>query len=244
MVGPTIGITSSMRWASDDESMGREVRRHADLLESLGAEVVILARGRRTTEALERHRLGGVLFSGGGDVDASLYGGRSDLSWDRADDERDSGELALVRAAFAQRVPTLCVCRGIQVANVAFGGTLIEDIKLELGENYAIKHHQVRELEKLHNEYSHEVRLESGSRLANLIGVQRLPTNSLHHQAIRDVAAPLRAVGHTDDGIIEAVELTVPDFFFLGVQWHPESLPGDNASIRMYSAFIEAARTR
>jgi putative glutamine amidotransferase len=241
LVRPTIGVTSSMRWTSDDEAIGREVRRHADLLESLGAEVVILARGRRTAEALDRHRLGGVLFSGGGDVEASLYGGRAELSWDRADGERDSGELALVRKTFAQRVPTLCVCRGIQVANVAFGGTLIEDIKAELGDAYTIKHHQVRELEKQHNEHSHEVRLEEDSGLAKIVGSDRFLINSIHHQAIGAVAAPLRAVGFAGDGIVEAVELAVPDFFFFGVQWHPESLPSDGESVRLYSAFVEAA---
>jgi putative glutamine amidotransferase len=244
LVRPAIGITSAMRWTSDDEGIGREVRRHADLLESLGAEVVVLARGRRTAEALERHQLAGVLLSGGGDVEASLYGGRTDLSWDRADSERDSGELTLVRKAFAGRVPTLCVCRGIQVANVAFGGTLIEDIKTELGASYTIKHHQVRELEKQHNEHSHEVRLDAGSGLAKIVGSERFLTNSIHHQAIRAVAAPLRAVGYTDDQIIEAVELAVPDFFFFGVQWHPESLPSDEASRRIYSAFVEAAASQ
>lgn len=231
-----------MNWTSDEGTIGREVCRHADLLESHGAEVVVLARGRRTAEALERYRLGGVLFSGGGDLEPSLYGGRTDLNWDSADGERDSGELALIRKTFAQRVPTLCVCRGIQIVNVAFGGTLIEDIKAELGANYTIKHHQVRELEKLHNQRSHEVRLESSSEMAELVASDRFLTNSIHHQSIRAVAAPLRAVGRTEDGVIEAVELTAPDFFFFGVQWHPESLPDDDVSVKLYSAFVDAAR--
>lgn len=210
------------------------------LLESLGAQAVVLPRGG-STEVVERCSLDGILFSGGGDVSASLYGGRVELSWDRIDAERDAGELALFRKGFAQRLPMLCVCRGMQIANIAFGGTLIEDIEREFGVNYRIQHHQVRELGKPPEERTHEVQIKKGSELSNIIGAKRFWTNSVHHQSIRVLAPPLRAVAHADDGVIEAVELAAPDFFFFGVQWHPESLPADEASTQLYSAFIEAA---
>jgi putative glutamine amidotransferase len=210
------------------------------LLRSLGANSVILPGGDETARAMEIYDLQGILFSGGGDVAADYYGGRRDLCWD-GDSKRDAGELSLLRGGFEARIPILCVCRGLQLANVAFDGTLIEDIGTELGERYSVKHHQVRELDKPPSERTHEVQLEADSDLARVLGARTLQTNSIHHQAIRMLAEPLRAVGHTGDGIVEAVELAIPDRFFYGVQWHPESLPADEASIRLYRAFVEAA---
>ncbi|MGD0967483.1 MAG: gamma-glutamyl-gamma-aminobutyrate hydrolase family protein [Candidatus Aquilonibacter sp.] len=240
MVRPTIGITSPLEWVDEEDLEQHEAGRHAKLLQSLGAATVIIPRGRATAEALGHLKLDGLLFSGGGDVDASLYGGRSELAADRVDGVRDAGELALLRRAFAQRVPMLCVCRGMQLANVAFGGTLIEDIP-SLGDDFGIKHHQVRELGIPASEPTHQVVVQHRSMLASILGRSTTWTNSLHHQALRDLAAPISAVAHTADGIVEAVELTARDQFFMGVQWHPESLPDCHESKRLYFAFIQAS---
>ncbi len=239
---PTIGITSPACHSSAEEQRGAEVQRHFRLLESLGADVVVIAKGKPAAQALESHSLKGILFSGGGDVDASLYGGSEELSWDRVDAERDAGEVALLRRAYAQQIPMLCVCRGMQLANVALGGKLIEDIQSELGGQYRLSHHQLRELERPPRERVHEVSVDPDSALAGILGSNRIWTNSLHHQAIRTVAPALRAVGHAEDGVIEAVELLDRQFFFFGVQWHPEFLPADESSVRLYTAFLEAAR--
>ena len=241
MARPIIGITSPLQPDAKHTAGEAEVTRHARLLERLGAATVVLPRGESTGDALSRLQLQGILFSGGGDVSSALYGGSPELSDDRVDPDRDAGELALLRNAFAARVPTLCVCRGLQLANIAFGGTLVEDIKSELGADYRISHHQERDLNRPATEATHEVHLESTSLLAAIIGTNVVWTNSLHHQAIRTLAPPLASTGRTDDGIIEAIELIARDFFFQGVQWHPESLPDDAASIRLYSALIEAA---
>ncbi|MGH7737172.1 MAG: gamma-glutamyl-gamma-aminobutyrate hydrolase family protein [Candidatus Tyrphobacter sp.] len=238
----TIGITAPAYQLSGSQTSGSEVQRHIAFLESLGAQSVVLTQGKATSEAVKSHELNGLLFSGGGDVAASLYGGREDLSWDRVDPERDAGELSLLRLAYAEQVPMLCVCRGMQIANVALGGTLIEDIPAELGPRYSISHHQVRDLKRPPREQVHEVHMSEDSQLARIFGDVRVWTNSLHHQAIRALAPPLRGVGYTEDGIIEAVELTYPEFFFYGVQWHPEYLPADEASVRLYAAFLDAAK--
>jgi len=174
-------------------------------------------------------------------VSATLYGGKPELAFDRVDLARDTGELTLLRTAYAERVPMLCVCRGLQLANIAFGGTLIEDIKTELRSNYSICHNQVRELKIPANQTTHEVHAEAGSLLEEITGERSFPTNSVHHQALRSIAPPLTSIAHTDDGIVEAVELVARDFFFLGVQWHPEALPDDNVSSLIYSALINAA---
>jgi putative glutamine amidotransferase len=238
---PVIGITSPLE-SIDEEELGKyEVGRHKKLLESLGAATVILPRGKATAQALDRHQFDGLLFSGGGDVAPELYGGRADLAGNRVDPIRDAGEMALLRRAFAQRIPTFCVCRGMQLANIAFGGTLIEDLPSELGARYVIKHHQVRELAKPANVATHEVSINRQSMLCEIAKQTSLQTNSLHHQAIRTLAAPFISAGTTADDVIEAIELKVRDFHFVAVQWHPESLPGTSASARMYSALIAAA---
>jgi putative glutamine amidotransferase len=239
---PTIGITSPLESIDEEDLAKYEVGRHKRLLESVGARVVILPRGKATASALDRSQLDGLLFSGGGDVAPELYGGRPELADNRVDTVRDAGEMALLWRAFAERVPTLCVCRGMQLANIAFGGTLIEDLPSELASRYEIKHHQVRELNKPPAIATHEVAATPESLLQQITSQTSLWTNSLHHQAIRALAPPLVATGATHDGVIEAIELKARDYYFLGVQWHPESLPDAASSTQIYSALVRAAR--
>lgn len=239
---PTIGITSPLESVEEEDLAKHEVGRHKTLLEVAGAKAVILARGDATASALDRLQLDGLLFSGGGDVAPDLYGGRTDLANDRVDPVRDAGELALLWRAFAERMPTLCVCRGMQLANVAFGGTLIEDLSSEFGPRYQIKHHQTRELNEPPTVGTHRVAVRPGSLLRQITVRASISTNSLHHQAIRVLAPPLAAVGTTPDDVIEAVELKARDYHFLGVQWHPESLPGDSSSALIYAALVRSAR--
>lgn len=239
---PTIGITSPLESIDEEDLAQYEVGRHKRLLESAGANVVILPRGQATASALDRCKLDGLLFSGGGDVAPDLYGGRAELADNRVDPVRDAGEMALLWRAFAERIPSLCVCRGMQLANIAFGGTLIEDLPSELGPRYRIKHHQVRELSKPATVGTHRVAVRAISLLREVTGQASIWANSLHHQAIRSLAPPLAAVGTTSDDVIEALELKARDFFFLGVQWHPESLPDASASKSIYLSLVQAAR--
>lgn len=127
----------------------------------------------------------------------------------------------------------------MQLANVVLGGTLIEDLRSELGSKYRASRHQMRELERPPQEHVYEVSIEPD---CGIVGESRISTNSLRHQAIRTLSPPLRAVGHAEDGVIEAVELLDPEFFFYGLQWHPEHLPTDAASVFLYSAFLEVAK--
>ena len=127
----------------------------------------------------------------------------------------------------------------MQVANIAFGGSLIEDLPSEPGTSY--ENHAYT----LTDPYRHRVRLEPG-RLAEIAQAREIETNSRHHQALRVVAPDLRVVGRSDDGVIEAVESAFDHPFFVGVQWHPEnlSLLDDLPSRRLFEAFIVAARER
>jgi putative glutamine amidotransferase len=190
--------------------------------------------------------IAGVLLSGGGDVDPLLYGEPSELATE-VDPHRDAFELALVRRARECGLPTLCICRGVQVANVAFGGTLVADIGSAFAGATADLHRRViggnvdrRPIEK------HAVAIRPQSLLATIVPNSPLVTGSRHHQSLARVAADLRVVGTTPDGIVEAVEARFASPFWLGVQWHPEStLADDNgASSAIFAAFVAAAGRR
>jgi putative glutamine amidotransferase len=192
----------------------------------------------------------GVLVTGGLDVDPARYGGRPEHARKekrgyRAD--RDAFEIALVRETRDRKVPTLAICRGLQIVNVAFGGTLIEDIRDELGEErYVIEHRQTYEtgLDRADYAPGHEVDVEPDSAFARLAGTTRFLTNSMHHQAARAIGDGLRAVGRTSDGIIEILDSTFEHPFFFAVQWHPEELTPDSVSKRLFAGLVAAHAIR
>jgi putative glutamine amidotransferase len=240
-----IGVTAS-------ESRGPGGAVHPDLapyLESVrraGGEPLVLSSEGNATDAIES--LDGILFTGGVDVDPTRYGGRhehanSQRARYRAD--RDAFEIALVREARERKIPVLCICRGVQLANVAFGGTLIEDIGEEYAERYTIDHRQTREngLDRVDYAPGHDVILDPASVVARVCGASTFATNSMHHQALRALGDGLVAAGRTSDGTIEAVDASFEHPFFIGVQWHPEELD-DEPSRRLFSEFVRAARVR
>ena len=165
----------------------------------------------------------GVILTGGEDVDPSEYGETASPKTDPPHRPRDKCELAVARLAHDRRVPTLAICRGIQVVNVAFGGTLIQDIASECATT--IKHDQSKEREMR----VHEVRIAPSSALASAVGATDITVNSSHHQAIARTADGLRVTATAPDGIIEGAEWTADDWWMLAVQWHPEELIGDAA---------------
>jgi putative glutamine amidotransferase len=165
-------------------------------------------------------RLDGVLFAGGGDIEPAHYGAAPHAHLGTLDPLRDSAELPMARWALADGKPILGICRGIQVLNVALGGTLYQDLPSEIESD--LQHNLSYEREDW-THMAHEMRVAPGSRLARLLGAERLPINSLHHQAVRDLAPGLHAVAWAPDGVIEAVE-GADHSFVLGVQCHPEAL--------------------
>ena len=215
-----IGVTSAFR----GDQISDEVKRHCAVLRDVGAEPVVLSHEDDPKQALERSALRGIVFSGGGDVSASYYGGREDLANDRVDQRRDEFEILLMQECFTLALPTLAVCRGMELANVVLGGTLIEDLRHHFGDRYVIAHHQVKESGIQPAAPTHRVALVNDTRLRMLYGAAEIRVNSLHHQAIGKLAPGLRACALADDGTIEAVELEAETPFFFGVQWHPEAL--------------------
>jgi putative glutamine amidotransferase len=183
--------------------------------------------------------LDGLCLAGGGDPDPALYGETRRPGCEDPEPQRDAMEMALLRAARPGRLPILAICRGIQILNVAWGGTLIQDIERE--RPGALAHSHVKGLPRSH--LAHEIRIEEDSRLHDLLGAAVHPVNSLHHQALDRLAPELRVSARAGDGIIEAVELRPPadrERFLIGVQFHPEDLT-EHASIRrLFAAFVEA----
>ena len=185
-------------------------------------------------------RLDGILFSGGGDLDPDIFGMESNPEVKSVDPDRDRVEIQMVQTAAAEGLPFLGICRGLQVINVALGGTLYTHIPDQ--DPHALKHDYYPDWARDH--LPHAVQVDPDSRLAAILGTISPEVNSLHHQGIRDLATGLQASGWAPDDLIEAIE--IPDHpFGLAVQWHPEWLtaqPTTRAPMRaLFQAFVAAA---
>lgn len=183
-------------------------------------------------------RLDGVLFTGGGDIAPGHFHGEEHPRVRGIEPLRDTIELNLLRAVIDDDKPFLGICRGIQTVNVGMGGTLYE----HLGEQFP------REIDHtypttMRTHLVHDVKIEEGTRIADVVGEPILKVNSLHHQGLKDVAPGLRVTGYAPDGLVEAVEL--PDHSFgLAVQWHPEWLTDQQPTRNLFKAFVDAAEKK
>jgi len=183
----------------------------------------------------------GVLLTGGGDVDPARFGEAAHPTTCEVSGARDALEIDLTQWALARRAPLLAVCRGLQVLNVALGGSLYQDIPSEPGS--PLDHSQTGLQGKARNVTAHQVKVREGSRLAAILGALELDVNSFHHQAIKQLGRGLAEVAWAPDSIIEGVELTDPAQFVVGVQWHPEELVAqDRAAFNLFAALVDRAR--
>ncbi|SMB91023.1 putative glutamine amidotransferase [Thermanaeromonas toyohensis ToBE] len=175
----------------------------------------------------------GLLLTGGGDVDPRLYGEEPKEGLGRVLRERDTFELYITRRALLLGKPILAICRGMQLLNVAAGGTLYQDIVRELGSSL---HNPGGPRSALH----HRIEIQPGTLLYKWLGGQ-VKVNSMHHQAVRSLGQGLRVSATSEDGLIEAVEGT-GEAFVVGVQWHPEELTNFYPEQRnLFKNFVVAA---
>ena len=181
-------------------------------------------------------RLDGILLSGGGDVALEHFPGEAHPRIADVEPLRDTIELTLARAAADDGKPFLGICRGCQVVNVALGGTLYTHLPDQFPN--ALDHSYPGNMRHV---LVHQVKIEEGTRFADVLGEPIVKVNSHHHQGLKDIAPALRIAGYAPDGLVEAVEL--PDHpFGLAVQWHPEWLTDQQPTRNLFKKFVEAAR--
>ena len=181
----------------------------------------------------------GILIPGGVDMDPANFAESPHDKLGRTDPARDRVELQLTHWAVRDRKPLLGLCRGLQVINVALGGSLYQDLEAQCPD--AIKHDYFPTHGFERSYLAHDVELTRGSRLRSLMELDRIRVNSMHHQGIKALAPALTASAVAPDGLIEAVE-SADDHFLLGVQWHPEVFEMTDPHTRhVFHAFIEAA---
>jgi len=176
----------------------------------------------------------GIIFPGGGDIEPSRYGGGEHEAIYMVDPERDTTEFALLEKVLDSGLPTLGICRGTQLLNVALGGTLVDHLPDHVGEEIT---HRLPPREPT----PHAIRIEENSGLAAILGETEFDAESWHHQAIREVAPGLTAVAQAPDGTIEAVEKRDHPWLY-AVQWHPElTAAREPLQQRLFNALTEAA---
>ena len=235
---PLIGITTSARTETGHFRLSTS---YVDAVRRAGGIPILLPPGEPfQAELLER--LDGLILSGGGDMDPAWYGGRPHPTMFSIDAERDESEVALVRQLVERGMPTLCICRGAQVLNVACGGMLWQDIPSQIGNGLA---HQVS---SPRDARAHRVAIAEGSRLAALVaasplghGDGSLDVNSRHHQAVKQPGEGLLVTATAPDGVVEAIE-DPRRRFVLGVQWHPENFYRTGEFRSLFEALVNAAR--
>lgn len=240
MTRPYIGITTWRRSVDTDLGSARPVHslgiEYAAPLEAAGAAVVLLPPTGGVDEVLDR--LDGLVLSGGQDVHPGRYG-EPPQAGKSYDDARDEYEIALVLGAKKRGIPVLAICRGMQVTNIALGGTLVVDVPRS-------EHHRpVREgAEQL--AARHPIHVAEGSRMSAAYGVTDRTVNTIHHQCVGVLAPGLLPVAWAPDGIVEAIEAD-DGWPLWAVQWHPEKMTGpDEAAeeLSLFAHFVAAAQER
>ncbi|HMQ33147.1 MAG TPA: gamma-glutamyl-gamma-aminobutyrate hydrolase family protein [Chloroflexaceae bacterium] len=241
MQRPLIGI-SCMNSASANGAALMAVRPHyLQALEAAGAAPLLihltddLALVRRLYELCA-----GILLPGGDDLDPAYFGEERHPMLGEVDPQRDAVEVALARWCRDERKPLLGICRGAQVLNVALGGTLWQDLPSQLLTDLDHRHNTRLEV---YDVEGHPLALAPDSWLAGQLDADTVLANTMHHQAVKDVAPGLRAVGRAPDGVIEAVE-GAGDHFVVGVQCHPEHLwrAAEPRWLRVFEGFVAACR--
>jgi putative glutamine amidotransferase len=235
---PLIGVSTSITvGANPERAYVNSAYLHA--VQQAGGVPVLLppqlssASMRRLADDLQ-----GLLLTGGGDMDPARFGETPHATLYDVAPSRDTLETSVLHVALGRGLPVLAVCRGLQVLNVALGGSLHQDVGTDPGTQMPHGQKEPRD------QPTHKVKLTPGCRLATTLGADELEVNSMHHQAIKRLGRGLTAVAWAPDQIVEGAEIGDPSRFVLGVQWHPEELVGHSEPARrLFAALVAAART-
>jgi putative glutamine amidotransferase len=232
---PLIGLTMSLQ----EERRQTLSRDYSDAVRNAGGTPVAIPYCNDPEAVSEMaSRLDGVVLTGGGDIDPSLFEEEPLPGLGEIVPERDRMETELVRLLLERDKPLLAVCRGCQILNIAVGGDMYQDLYTQ--RDGLLQHHQ----RSPRHHATHAIQLVEGTLLHRLAQTNTVRVNSFHHQAVRRVPSPLRVAARTVDGVIEAIE-SARHRFVVGVQWHPECMAKTDAfSRRLFEALVEAAERR
>jgi putative glutamine amidotransferase len=233
---PRIGITS-WHYRDDDERWEAVLEGYPRAVLEAGGLPLILPIPHAAPDLIEGYleAVDGMILTGGADIHPSLYGQTVLERCGEIDEERDRFEVELVHAARSRDLPLFGICRGLQVINVALGGSLYQDLSYRQETDPA--HQSPREQR---GESAHAVTIVKGSRLAEILGIRALDVTSTHHQIIRDLAPNLTVNAAAPDGVIEGIE--GPGRFLLAVHWHPERMVVRYPEqLALFQALVEAA---
>ncbi len=239
---PVIGITCSRKIddaaCDDGRSFDYAKREYYRQIEVHGGIPFLLPNVEREETLAEfLSRIDGLLLTGGDDIDPSWYDEANQFGKSVIDPKRDRVEILLTRQARESGLPILGICRGIQLMNVAFGGSLYQDTSLRSGTGA----HQV---EEPYVYLEHPVSISRDSRMFGLAGAGTAQVNSRHHQILNRIAPGFTATAFAPDGVVEAIENLLGGCYLVGVQWHPEMSPTHGLSIAVFQDFLRAAAGR
>ncbi|HET7478887.1 MAG TPA: gamma-glutamyl-gamma-aminobutyrate hydrolase family protein [Rubrobacteraceae bacterium] len=244
-MAPVIGITATLKEDVDQiatRPLGRFVRADLDYVEGVahagGVPVVLPPVGEQRAAEAVIGGLDGLLLSGGSDLDPSYYGEKPIPELNVTLPERDAFEMALLGEALRRGIPIFGICRGLQVLNVALGGTLYQDLPAQLGREILAHRQETPKWQP-----THEVEIHEGSWVGGITESTCVKVNSYHHQSIKDLADGLRVSGRSSDGVIEAIEShDFSERWLVGVQWHAEAMRDAGAEHRnLFHAHVQAA---
>ena len=232
-------------WRTSREESERnrpKVQDYEKAVREAGGEPVLLSLGAGAALTEQLASLDGFVLPGSpADVEPREYGAMDKGKSAPPDLPRERTDRAILDHAFAEKKPVLAICYGCQLLNVYLGGTLIQDLRSETGTSLPHRKKDVWPIAL--SDPQHEVRFEPDSRLAGLAGEAQAMVNSSHHQSVEQPGRQLRVTGKARDGIVESVEWTGNGNWVIGVQWHPERMPGDPLAQRLFSELVQAAKS-
>ncbi|MEM9447929.1 MAG: gamma-glutamyl-gamma-aminobutyrate hydrolase family protein [Cyanobacteria bacterium P01_E01_bin.6] len=237
MTPPLIGITTYGLNANQQYHL---YANYLVAVRQAGGVPVLLAPGEEQIDVL-CDRLDGLLFTGGGDINPTLYGGESHATIYSLDEERDSFDLALAKKALGLSLPILGICRGMQTLHLASGGKPLITHVPDSVDGSILHRQEPPSVSMRARPVEHGVQVSPGSRLAAIVGAEAIPVVSWHHQAIPAVSDDWALCGQAADGLIEAMEHQ-QHLWALAVQWHPEMSIDDGYQLKILKAFVDAAQ--
>lgn len=237
---PRVGIP----WrTSEEEAQANlpKIANYKNAVRAAGGEPVLIPLNDRAEQARLIHTMAGFVLPGSpADVEPAEYGDVNRGKSAPPDVSREEADRAILEHAFAEKKPVLAICYGCQLLNVYLGGTLLQDVRSEVGTTTA--HRKTDLSPEPADDPIHGVVFERGSRLAEIAAADAGKINSSHHQAVAKPGKNLRVTAHSSDGIVEGLEWTGDENWVTGVQWHPERMVGDAFSENLFREFVAAAR--